>query len=88
MWRANVEPRRRANIERFCAAYGVGPGVYVYKDLQTTSVPDARINGPNLLFFLVSMNWLPPTRKKLRWRGSSDEKTCGSTSRNTTTPSL
>ena len=32
------------NIQRFRAAYGVGPGACsaVYRDLQTTSVPDAR----------------------------------------------
>jgi hypothetical protein len=47
--------RAAANVERFCAAYGVGPGACsaVYQDLQTTLVPNARINTPNIFFFCV-----------------------------------
>jgi hypothetical protein len=71
--------RAAANIERFRATYGLGPGACaaVYKDLQTTSVPDARINRPNIFFFLVSLNWLSTYKKEAEMAGffHSDDKT-------------
>jgi hypothetical protein len=71
--------RAADNIERFRAAYGVGPGACsaVYKDLQTTLVPDARINRPNIFFFLVSLNWLSTYKKEAEMAGffHSDDKT-------------
>jgi hypothetical protein len=71
--------RAAANIDRFRAAYGVGPGACsaVYRDLQTTSNPDARINTPNIFFFLVSLNWLSTYKLEAEMAGffHSDDKT-------------
>jgi hypothetical protein len=65
--------RAADNIERFRAAYGVGPGACsaVYKDLQTTLVPDARISRPNIFFFLVSLNWLSSHDEALNLRANN-----------------
>jgi hypothetical protein len=71
--------RAAANIKRFRAAYGVGPGACsaVYRDLQITSVPDARINRPNIFFCLLSLNWLSTYKKEAEMAGffHSDDKT-------------
>jgi hypothetical protein len=71
--------RAATNIERFRAAYGVGPGACsaVYHDLQTTSVSDARINRPSSFYFLVSLNWLSTYKKEAEMAGffHSDDKT-------------
>jgi hypothetical protein len=71
--------RAATNIKRFRAAYGVGPGACsaVYRDLQTTSVPDARINRPSSFFFLVALNWLSTYKKEAEMAGffHCDDKT-------------
>jgi hypothetical protein len=71
--------RAATNIQRFRAAYGVGPGACsaVYRDLQTTSNPDARINRPSSFLFLVALNWLSTYKKEAEMAGlfRCDDKT-------------
>lgn len=71
--------RAATNIERFRAAYGVGPGACsaVYRDLQTIATPDARINKPSGLYFLVALNWLATYKKEAEMAGffRCDDKT-------------
>jgi hypothetical protein len=63
--------RAATNIERFRAAYGVGPGACsaVYRDVQRTSIPDARIDRPSSFYFLVSLNWLSTYKKEAEMAG-------------------
>jgi len=71
--------RAATNIERFRAAYGVGPGACsaVYRDLQTTAIPAARIDKPNSFYFLVALNWLATYKKEAEMAGffHCDDKT-------------
>jgi len=67
------------NMERFRAAFGVGPGVCaaVFRDLQTTEIPSARVDKPNSFYFLVALNWLAICNKEMVMAGffKTDEKT-------------
>ena len=67
------------NNTRFCACYGAGPKscVKILEDLQTTGNVEARINEPNLIDFLMAMNWLKTykTESELAGLFNVDEKT-------------
>lgn len=67
------------NVERFRANFGVGPAACsaVFRDLQTTSIQDARIDLPNRIFFLLAVHWLCayPKEAEASVRFNKDEKT-------------
>ena len=67
------------NNTRFRASYGAGPKscVEILNDLQTTGHVEARINEPNLIDFLMAMNWLKTykTESELAGLFKVDEKT-------------
>ena len=67
------------NVERFRTAYGIGPGACcaIFRDLQATKIPAARIQTPNKVYFLVAMNWLATYKKENEIAGffKVDEKT-------------
>jgi len=48
------------NVRRFRSAFGAGPLAIsvIFRDLQTTSIPEARIDRPIASHLLVAMNWL------------------------------
>jgi hypothetical protein len=56
------------NLERFCSWYGSNPIVYIriLHDLQTTNVPEARINSNEycLKHFFMAIHWLKSYRNE------------------------
>lgn len=67
------------NIKRFRAAYGCGPGACsaIFRDLQTTAIPKARIDKANSFYFVVAINWLATYKKEKEMAGffKCDDKT-------------
>lgn len=70
---------RKTNIERFRSNFGLDPAgcCAVFRDLQTTKIPEARINRPNSVYFLVALNWLRSygTEGENATQFDTDEKT-------------
>jgi hypothetical protein len=62
---AGFEVHRKArtcaatNRQRFQGLYGVSPKTLsvIFLDLQTTKIAEARIDRPNIRYFLMSFNW-------------------------------
>jgi hypothetical protein len=71
--------RHVTNITRFRASFGPSPETCrdIFKDFQTTQIVEAHINKPNLIYYLMSMNWLKTYKTEAEFAGlfKVDEKT-------------
>lgn len=58
-------------MTRFRSNYSCGPAALsaVFRDLQTTNNPAARMNKPNSFYFLVAINWLATYKKESEMAG-------------------
>ena len=67
------------NVDRFRSSFGAGPRACakIFRDLQTTNIADARIERPNLIYFLIAINWLATYKKEAEMAGyfQLDDKT-------------
>ena len=70
------------NVRRFRSAFGAGPLAIsvIFRDLQTTSIPEARIDRPIASHLLVAMNWLTVYDNKDNMAGTF--RCCENTLRN------
>ena len=70
---------QRTNMIRFLDTYGVHPEtlVAILNDLQMSNNPDARVDNPDLVHFLLTFDWLKSynTYPNLVSRWKLDEKT-------------
>ena len=59
------------NVERFRGNYSIGPGACsaTFHDLQTTAIPEARIDKPSSIYFLIAINWLATYKKEAEMAG-------------------
>jgi len=66
--------RAAKNVERFCGNCAIGPAACsaVFRDLQTTAIPEARIDKPNSICFLIALNWLATHKKEVEMAGIFD----------------
>ena len=71
--------RLTQRIQDFRGVYGVGPRACkaAFDDLQTTAIPEARIQKPCSFYFLVALNWLACYDKEsdIKGRFACDPKT-------------
>jgi len=67
------------NVDRFRGNCVVGPAACsaVFQDLQTTAIPEARIDKPSAVHFLIALNWLASHKKEMEMAGffTLDENT-------------
>lgn len=70
---------RRTKMERFIAHFGARPETVnaMYVDMQTTNIPEAFVQKPNVCYFLMALNWLKSysTETVMAGRFKKDEKT-------------
>jgi len=52
--------RRHDKLLRFFSSFGVGPAACsaIFDDFQTTTIPEARIDGPDCTCFLMALSWM------------------------------
>lgn len=71
--------RHEMNVERYMANFGASPETCsaIFLDLQTTHIPTARIDKPNVQYLLMAINWLKTYRTESQMAGTFkvDEKT-------------